>query len=106
MRASSFFPFFGRFELYVCWPFFGLPFLSPLGWFWPLIFYWIFVSIQFHSLDLEPISPNKCLFKSQKSQLQPVGLTLQRGNLPPLVQGKSTPDIEIGINLVPRLVLP
>jgi hypothetical protein len=73
------------------------------------------------------------------SQLEPLGLTLQKGNLPPLVltfehvilvwhnflefsyqpypgiksnidfwlvQGKSTPDIEIGINLVERLVLP
>jgi hypothetical protein len=114
--------------------------LSSLGWFWPSIFYWIFVSIiQFHSLELEPISPNRCPFKSQKPQLEPVGLTLQRGNLPPLlltfghlilvwhtflefsykphpgiksnidfrlVHGKSTPDIEIGINLVQRLVLP
>jgi hypothetical protein len=30
--------------LYVFWPFFGLPFLSPLWWFRPSIFYWIFVT--------------------------------------------------------------
>ncbi len=25
---------------------FGLPFLSPMWWFWPLIFYWIFAKIM------------------------------------------------------------
>jgi hypothetical protein len=34
---------FGSCRLCVFWPFFGLPFLSPLWWFQPLIFYWIFV---------------------------------------------------------------
>jgi len=38
MRKTSSLPLFGPFGLCVCWPFFGLPFLSPLGWFQPLIF--------------------------------------------------------------------
>ncbi len=29
--------------LCVFWPFFGLPFLSPVGWFRPSIFYWNFL---------------------------------------------------------------
>ncbi len=63
----------------VFWPFFGLPFLSPLWWFWfwPLIFYWIFVICLFTwdivssklANSLQPTSsyklpnpPHKCIF--------------------------------------------
>ncbi len=43
-------PIFGPFGLCVFWPFFGLPFLSPLGWFWPLFFYWLpFIMMLFTS---------------------------------------------------------
>ncbi len=41
-RGTSSLPFFGSCRLCVFWPFFGLPFLSPLRWFWPSIIYWIF----------------------------------------------------------------
>ncbi len=56
-------PFFGPFQLCVFWPSFDLPFLSPLGWFWALIFYWIFVFFKvvflfylnnFHSQKVKP----------------------------------------------------
>ncbi len=40
---ASLVPFFGSCELCVFWPFFGFPFLSPLWWFRPSIFYWVFV---------------------------------------------------------------
>jgi len=40
-KGINFLPFFGSCGLFIFWPFFGLPFLSPMSWFWPSIFYWI-----------------------------------------------------------------
>jgi len=39
MRGITSLPFFCSYRLFVFWPFFGLPFLSPPWWFWPSIFY-------------------------------------------------------------------
>jgi len=50
MKEINFLPFFGPFRLCIFWPFFGLPFLSPLGWFWPSIFF-IGFFISFHFIS-------------------------------------------------------
>jgi len=49
-RLSPFF--LGSCRMYVFWLFFGLPFLSPLQWFRPSIFYWIFVTTSFSHIDI------------------------------------------------------
>jgi hypothetical protein len=54
---SPFFSFFGFYKVCIFWPFFGLFFLSPWWWFWPSIFYWIFVTLFVFDLMLINIVP-------------------------------------------------